>query len=98
MQRPNTNRSKDDAKAAKPPAEPPTTKHSGYGDNAEHVVIDRLLYQAVVEAKEIVYSGTDYGVCTQSTTTRMILRIRLHRSSVNVSARFINQDAVKRRK
>jgi hypothetical protein len=77
---------------------PPTTKHSGYEDNAEHVVIDRLLYQAVVEAKEIAYSSTDYGICTQSTTTRMILRIRLHRSSVNVSARFMNQNAVKRRK
>jgi hypothetical protein len=71
MQTPDTNKSNDDVKAAKPPAEPPTTKHSGYEDNAEHVVIDRLLYQAAVEAKEIVYSGTDYGVCTQSTTTRM---------------------------
>jgi hypothetical protein len=71
MQTPNTNRSKDAANAAKPPAEPPTIKHSGYEDKAGHVVIDRLLYQAAVEAKEIFYSGTDYSVCTQSTTTRM---------------------------
>jgi hypothetical protein len=39
MQTPNTNRSKDDAKAEKPPAEPPTTKHSGYKDNTEHVAL-----------------------------------------------------------
>ena len=38
MQTP-TNKSNDDVKAAKPPAEPPTTKHSGYEDNAEHVVL-----------------------------------------------------------
>jgi hypothetical protein len=59
MQTPNTNRSKNDAKATKTPAEPPTTKHSGYEDNAEHVVIDRLLYQAAIEEMEIVYSDID---------------------------------------
>ena len=50
MKTPITNRPKDAAKAAKP-AEPPTTKHSGYEVNAEHVLIDRLVYQAAVEAK-----------------------------------------------
>jgi hypothetical protein len=71
MQTPNTNRPKDDAKAAKPPAEPPTIKHSGYEDKAGHVVIDRPLYQAAVEAKEIVILAPAMVSAHKSTTTRM---------------------------
>jgi hypothetical protein len=71
MQKPTASSSKYTAKVARPPANPPTTARPGYEDSAEHLDIGVLQYQAAIEAKDIVFSGTDYGVVTQSTSIRM---------------------------
>ena len=64
MQKPTASSSKYTAKVARPPANPPTTARPGYEDSAEHLDIGVLQYQAAIEAKDIVFSGTDYGVVT----------------------------------
>jgi len=75
MQKPTTSSSSSaassTAKLARPPANPPTTARPGYEDSAEHLDIGTLQLQAAIEAKDIVFSGTDYGVVTQSTSIRM---------------------------
>ena len=53
------------------PPPPPTNARPAHEDDAKYIQIDQLLTEAAADAREIVYSGTDYGICTQSTTIRM---------------------------
>jgi hypothetical protein len=56
-------------KVIQPP--PPTYKRPGYEDDAQHIDIKKLVYLASKNGSDVVYSGTDYGLVTQSTTIRM---------------------------
>lgn len=50
---------------------PPTNAHPEYEDGVEHIDIQPLLDGASEDGREVVYAGTDYGICTLSTTMRM---------------------------
>ncbi|KAF7720822.1 hypothetical protein EC973_005989, partial [Apophysomyces ossiformis] len=49
----------------------PTNQHPARKDLAEFVNIQQLLAGAEEDNRDVVFSGTDYGICTMSTTIRM---------------------------
>ncbi|KAJ2958890.1 hypothetical protein NQZ79_g5569 [Umbelopsis isabellina] len=53
------------------PPPPPTNTRVAHEDDAKHIKIAQLLSEAAADEREVVYSGTDYGICTQSTTVRI---------------------------
>lgn len=66
------------------PPPPPTNTRVGHEDDAKHIQIGQLLSEAAVDGREVVYSGTDYGIRTQSTTVRMTVeRFQAHLSLYN---------------
>lgn len=53
------------------PPPPPTVERPGHEDSAEYIQTSTLTSEAEKQGRQIVYSGTDYGVTTMATTIRM---------------------------
>lgn len=52
---------------------PPSLKHPGCTEDAKHLDVRLLLAESKENHREIIFAGTDYGLVTMDTTTKLSL-------------------------